>query len=600
MAYVMGKSVRNNSIEKDIRKPESLTLNLNFQKENNTSSQNNLISTAQRITAPFGSSSIKDILNPSEPSNAPGPGSYLQSLKNINTIPNSNKFFITGDTRFKSSDNHIPGVGQYNINLYNNQSSTPKKINSNFFKKFNLYDFILNEKLQTLPNKLPMYNINNINNKNNISTKDNQKTNNKNIFNLKKHNNAIDWKKVSKKNLELESNNNSLLNLDNKNTTNDFVMLTEFNIIGNKNENNTSLNKEKEKEKINNNEQKNIIYKNSILGFKDNFDSSLINLTSTPIQNKQNKENVEPGPGTYEPKNLNFKLEPKKNKYQNFGTYESRNMFPISLNKNKNMNNLRLNTDTSLNNLRFKNKLNENRNKLNKYKRLLHNLRFNIIKEQAKQYKKNVEDNLGPGSYSPNNFYNLKKNHQMTKTININEKKVPSYLDRNDNPGVGEYDVKGEYKQNIEKNLTLQKSKMDKEKYDKKIFIENIIKKNKIKQLQQQRRFIKIDYTETDEYKIRKQYMHNSFFRPPFNSAEPKFKLENKNDTNINIYQNEYTDYPSKKINRLNIPFLSKAIRKCNQTIDANSVKKVGPGSYEQKSFFDWNKKSFNVQYKLK
>ena len=547
MAYVMGKSVRNNSIEKDIRKPESLTLNLNFQKENNKSSQNNLISTAQRITAPFGSSSIKDILNPSEPSNAPGPG-----------------------------------------------------INSNFFKKFNLYDFILNEKLQTLPNKLPMYNINNINNKNNISTKDNQKTNNKNIFNLKKHNNAIDWKKVSKKNLELESNNNSLLNLDNKNTTNDFVMLTEFNIIGNKNENNTSLNKEKEKEKINNNEQKNIIYKNSILGFKDNFDSSLINLTSTPIQNKQNKENVEPGPGTYEPKNLNFKLEPKKNKYQNFGTYESRNLLPISLNKNKNMNNLRLNTDTSLNNLRFKNKLNENRNKLNKYKRLLHNLRFNIIKEQAKQYKKNVEDNLGPGSYSPNNFYNLKKNHQMTKTININEGKVPSYLDRNDNPGVGEYDVKGEYKQNIEKNLTLQKSKMDKEKYDKKIFIENIIKKNKIKQLQQQRRFIKIDYTETDEYKIRKQYMHNSFFRPPFNSAEPKFKLENKNDTNINIYQNEYTDYPSKKINRLNIPFLSKAIRKCNQTIDANSVKKVGPGSYEQKSFFDWNKKSFNVQYKLK
>jgi len=83
-------------------------------------------------------------------------------------------------------------------------------------------------------------------------------------------------------------------------------------------------------------------------------------------------------------------------------------MFPISLNKNSNRNNLRHNTDISLNNLRFKNKLNENRNKLNKYKRFLHNLRFNIIKDQAKQYKKNVEDNLGPGSYSPNNFYNIK------------------------------------------------------------------------------------------------------------------------------------------------------------------------------------------------
>jgi len=94
--------------------------------------------------------------------------------------------------------------------------------------------------------------------------------------------------------------------------------------------------------------------------------------------------------------------------------------------------------------------------------------------------------------------------------------------------------------------------------------------------------------------------MHSNFFRPPFNSAEPKFKPEIKNYINTNIYSNDYSDYPSKKTNRLNIPFLSKAIRKCNQTIDANSVKKVGPGSYEQKSFFDWNKKSFNVQYKLK
>ena len=107
-------------------------------------------------------------------------------------------------------------------------------------------------------------------------------------------------------------------------------------------------------------------------------------------------------------------------------------MFPISLNKNSNRNNLRHNTDISLNNLRFKNKLNENRNKLNKYKRLLHNLRFNIIKDQAKQYKKNVEDNLGPGSYSPNNFYNMKKYNQMAKTININER-IPSYIDMNDN-----------------------------------------------------------------------------------------------------------------------------------------------------------------------
>lgn len=590
----MGKSLRNKSKENTIKKSESLTHKQKFSLENKKIYQNNLISTAQRITAPFGSSSIKTILNPSKPSNAPGPGSYLQSLKKINTLPNSSKFFITGDTRFKSSDNHIPGVGQYNLGINDAQSNTPKKMSSFIYKKFNLYDFILNEKLQTLPNKYPIFTNNNI-------TKEENNNNSKiknNIFNLKKHNNAIDWKKVSKKNLELKSiNNNSFIIQDNnnKNTTNDFVMLTEFNIISNKNEKKDT--KEKKDNKENKTEPKQIIYKNNILGFKDNFDSSSINLTSN---NNKNKENVEPGPGTYEPKNLNFKLEPKKNRYQNFGTYESRNMFPIPKKKFFNGNNIRLNTDNSINNFRFRKKLDENRNKLNKYKRLLHNLRFNIIKEQAMLYKKNVQDNLGPGTYSPKNISDLKKNNQMAKTLVINEERIPSYIDMNDNPGVGEYNVNGEFKQNIEKNLTLLKSKQDKEKYDQKIVLENFKKKWKNKQ---QRRFIRIDYTETDEYKIRKQYMHNSLFRPPFNSAVPKFKQEKKDDANIDIYTNEQDiiDNPPKKINNhLNIPFLSKAVRSCNQTIDANSEKKIGPGSYEQKSFFDWNKKSFNVQYKLK
>ena len=39
----------------------------------------------------------------------------------------------------------------------------------------------------------------------------------------------------------------------------------------------------------------------------------------------------------------------------------------------------------------------------------------------------------------------------MAKTININER-IPSYIDMNDNSWVGEYDVNGEHKQNIEKN----------------------------------------------------------------------------------------------------------------------------------------------------
>ena len=389
-------------------------------------------------------------MNPSILTNDPGPGSYLNSQinSNLNTISNS-KFFITGETRFKSSDNHIPGVGEYNIDLYNNKFNTPKKINSFTYKRMNFHDFILNEKIQTMPNKYTLYDEEN----NLIKTKNKENSfnnsninininNTNNIVNLKKHNNAIDWRKVSKKNLEIDLNNINNINNDIKNITNDFIMLTEF-------------------------------YKNNLLGFKDNYDSSNINLTSFI---KRNKNIPEPGPGSYEPLNNNFKFEPKKNRYQNFGRYESRNMFPIPLNKNK------IKNENILNKFRFRKKLDENNNKLNEYKRLLHNLRFKLIKEQSKQFKKNLEDNLGPGSYSPNSIHDINKikiqNLSKTTNTNKNEERKPSYIDINNNPGVGEYDVNGEFKKIIEKNLSLQKSKKDKEKYEQILIMEKLKKKN--------------------------------------------------------------------------------------------------------------------------
>ena len=606
MAYVMGKSVKNVPLRKSKKNTEFKIINsLNISKEekNINAIRSNLISTAQKIAAPFGSSSIKTTLNPSKLSNDPGPGSYgrYPNQKNFNTIFNPNKFFITGDTRFKSSDNHIPGVGEYNINMYNiynNKFSTPKKNSSYTYKRLNLHEFILNEKLQTLPNKSRLYNniidpedeellnlfkSNNKDAKNedsNFNSNDNSFfTNNINY----KHNNAIDWKKVSKKNLETENNSS----LDSKIIPNDFVMLTEFNVLNN--------NIQKDLKKIiskNNLEPKQVLYKNNILGFKDNFDSNNINLTSIPFKSKENKKDlVEPGPGAYDPMNNNFRFEPKKNRYQNFGTYGSRNMRPIPMNKKS----LRINTENNLNHLRFKIVLRDNMNKLNKYKRLLHNLRLNIIKEQAKQFKNNVENNLGPGSYSPESMFNLKrlKIKNLSKTINFNnnEERKPSYIEINENPGVGEYDTTGEYKNFIEKNMDLQKSNRNKERNDQKIMMENYKKKLK----KRERTIIRLDYVDTEEYRKRKLFMNsNNVFKPPFNSAVPKFKPEKKIDVDIPFIED--TNYHKKEMNHKNVPFLSKAKRWDKEKNDVKS----GPGSYEQRSFFDWNKKSFNVQYKLK
>ena len=198
----MSKSEMRSSKNKESKNKE--ILNPNPKKEKKLS-KNNLAPIPKRTSPPFGSSSIKTTLNPSILTNDPGPGSYLNSQinSNLNTISNS-KFFITGETRFKSSDNHIPGVGEYNINLYNNKFNTPKKINSFTYKRMNFHDFILNEKIQTMPNKYTLYDEEN----NLIKTKNKENSfnnsninininNTNNIVNLNKYNNAIDWRKVS-------------------------------------------------------------------------------------------------------------------------------------------------------------------------------------------------------------------------------------------------------------------------------------------------------------------------------------------------------------------------------------------------------------------
>ena len=137
-------------------------------------------------------------------------------------------------------------------------------------------------------------------------------------------------------------------------------------------------------------------------------------------------------------------------------------MNPIPLNKSLN----KVNTENTLNNFRFKKRINDSRNKLNKYKRLLHNLRINIIKEQSKQYKQNVNDSLGPGSYSPYFLLDFKRLNikNLSKTINVanKEDKKPSFINIDNNPGVGEYDLSGEFKKIIEHNLALQKSQKQK------------------------------------------------------------------------------------------------------------------------------------------
>jgi hypothetical protein len=656
----MGKSEKNSPFIKDSTKSKDKIITQNqdnymiYDSEDLTLIKS--ISNLPNINAPFGSSSIKSTLLPQAISEAPGPGSYdiefeINNMNNNIPISDySNKFFITGDTRFKSSDNHVPGVGEYdlaNSNSVNNNKNnlTPKKISRN--TKIISHDFKSPRRIPSIPDKDTKFGFGEDREGKMAILTDpylDQKfdgTQSNSIgpdrYNtlIKKHNNALDWKKAGKKTLEMKIEKNKteeyynydnykyINNLTSNSAKNDFDKLSDFYNYTNKTEGNITNNKSKNNKKLilnnNNNTLTNRttrfkiyhnkkIYKNENLGFKDNHDMSYIDLTSVPIKKKEKL--ITPGPGAYDPNIGNFKFEPKKNKFQNFGTYESRNMAPIPRIKNyQNLLNNSLNNIYKFNNV---NKSIDEKNKLNRFSHSLHNFKINIIKDQSMKLKEEVKKNLGPGTYSPefflnfgyniinNNKNNNKKNNTNHKIISeINKDRNPIYISVNDYPGVGEYDIAGEIKKEIDYILFLKKSKEQKDKNDLKLKMEHARKK--IRKKKENKIIIRREYKDTEEYKIRQQFLKN-YYRPAFDSAEPKFKdFGSKDDSNIGVGSYNLI-YPRKKIGQIKVPFLNGAKKWSDKNFEnySKTNKNVGPGTYEQRSFFDWNKKSFNVQYKLK
>ena len=635
----MGKSEKSTSFGKESNKNIEYNSNIRYENENTKIKS---VPTLPRINAPFGSSSVKSTLNNIGISQDPGPGSYdidLNLNKNILLTPdNYNRFFITGDSRFKSNDNHVPGVGEYeltNISSNNiNKNLTPKKINKN--TRITSHDFKSPRRIPSIPDRDSKFGfgedkegvmeilIDPYINQKFDGTKSNSIGPDRYNTILIKHNNAIDWKRAAKKTLELSKIKNKTnefyenykikINLTSNSTNNNFDILSDFYNYTNKTEGNVTKYKNKKNKRIcsnlknsfsNRSTKSNIydksrIYKNDNLGFKDNHDISYIDLTSIPLK-KKNKM-ITPGPGAYDPNIGNFNFEPKKNKFQNFGTYESRNMFPIQRiqNHKKNFG------DDSKYKAKIINKSLDEKNKLNKFVRSLHNLKVNLIKEQAMKIKKEIGNKIGPGTYSPDAYYNIANSINMNNiisNISASEKKndrKPIYIAINENPGVGEYDVMGEIKKEIDHFLYMKKSKEEKIKNDLKIKMDNA-RRNIRKRKEKKKIFIRKEYKDTEEYKIRQLFISN-YYRPAFASAEPKFKdFGSKDDSNIGVGSYNLL-YPQKKMSQIKVPFLIGSKKWSNKNFNKNEKinPNVGPGTYEQKSFFDWNKKSFNVQYKLK
>ena len=599
-------------------------------KDSNHSSQIDIIETSQtqnnennfqqqNIIAPFGSLTNKSSIVPKYLNNNLGPGSYDIFNRNqriLSPISQSSdnimkNFFITREERFKERQNNLPGVGDYDLFSNEKKHYSPKK-NINLYKRIGgAYPVNSPDRVSSIPPKNNDISFYDEENPEKIierfnGTKNNSVGPDRYNLDLPKKNNAIDWKRSPKKLLELEKNNNNFLK--------NFSVYISNNILNNRNKN-YKLYRDDSTSKISKNnynndnysvnssfsikynnanneikKQKSNIYRNDYMGLRENSHKDEIDLTTVPIKKKY--ELITPGPGAYDFKET-FSIKPKINKYQNFGSFVSRDLQPID----------RVNTYKNLyteNDNKYKDHLNLNineKNKINEFAHSLHNLKVELICENNMNRKKKILDNLGPGSYNP--LIDSPKKNNNKNNIGFGSNECRFKTEEKENNKTEFYNESNNWIRETKNGVLDQVSTFQKETLQREREVEEEIEKirKQIKEKLKQKEEIPKEYRDSEEYKNRKAALEN-YNKPGFNSREEKFKILN-NDINKNNGVGRYNLlYPETKKTQIKIPFSVSSKKFCDEKVKTNI--NVGPGTYEQESFFDWNKKSFNVNYKYK
>lgn len=412
----------------------------------------------------------------------------------------------------------------------------------------------------------------------------------------------IDWSKLSE---------NRLIKINEKRRNKKIRKLGELNKLDNlylsanimnekekQNESNENYsiymnNKSKSINNININKIRNKIFRNNNIHLKDyKTDSDYINLTSLNYIKKKNEEKTIPGPGSYN-YNDEFKIIPKKNKYQNFGSFVSRDLMLKSPKKKKNNkfeNYIKYSFFSNINidDKKYNMKKSENeKSKIYKNsKNYIEKIKIEELKDKNIEKKKEELIKLGPGSYNPDinkikrinkieNFGSLEK--RKLTTGNLDKPKIISYLPLNDWTEKYNYKLKTIETESIERKykLNLVNKKKDKEK------IEIKIEKNKKEN--------NIDYDN-------KIVNLKNKLKVGFGSKEPRFHIFKSQINELNGV-GKYNLLPLKKNKKQFSPFIYSSSR--SNLIKNDNNKNVGPGSYnDYDTFYEWNKKTYNVKVK--
>ena len=284
------------------------------------------------------------------------------------------------------------------------------------------------------------------------------------------------------------------------------------------------------------------------------------------------------GPGSY---NLSdeFIITPKKDKFQNFGSSKSRN-----LDSKKKAKSNSIDENIKYYFLIEKNKENkfENNDKMNIYKNskfFTYKLKAKLLKEKNIFDKKMIEENLGPGSYETKEIKNKKDN--KVGSFGSLEKRNLEY-NKDDKYWDGTYLPLEDWTKKFKKNSKIERKKEN---------ILNIFEDlNAKKENNDDEKF---DQKEEDEAKIN---INNNMYRPGFGSDEPRFYVF-QNDINEFNGVGSYNLIPQRKIKAQFAPFIYSSKR--HNVVKNDNNPQLGPGTYNKfDTFFQWNKKSYNVEIK--
>ena len=340
------------------------------------------------------------------------------------------------------------------------------------------------------------------------------------------------------------------------------------------------------------------------------------------LQNE--KSNISPGPGAYLSSN-NFNFTPKEEKYQFFGSTMSRGILYPAMTNNKKIGKSTLDNLLDIDNISLsKNKLNKSKsfntnkndkkkiiklkekknknNKNNKNNNIQKIDKIELIKELSKKIKKDLEKNVGPGSYNPNKIIKNINSSEVGSFGSL-ERRFPIFPSKDEFPGVGAYfhlETWGPKKKNnsldkiIPPNIS-QKLKEGISANKIALFRDKIMKENHKQPMIGQYSIENINTIETNT----KKSTSVSKNQPGFGSSFKRFYIFQNQINENNGVGNYNLKCPDALIYQRNAAFLGSAGRN-----DIDNYKKknrlnsnVGPGYYKNDSYFDWNTKSYNMLF---